>query len=86
MHLDQIVNIQCTDTDKINKGRIVRMHSDDMEDIDEAAGLVYPIWSTSMPSGGTVCEARNRASRLGRLRCMARISLQNVSKLANCPS
>ena len=26
MHLDQIVNIHCTDTDKNNKGRIVRMH------------------------------------------------------------
>ena len=26
MHLDQIVNIHCTDTDKYNKGRVVRMH------------------------------------------------------------
>ena len=26
MHLDQIVNIHCTDTDKNNSGRVVRMH------------------------------------------------------------
>ena len=26
MHLDQVVNIHCTDTDKENKGRVVRMH------------------------------------------------------------
>ena len=27
MHLDQVVNVHCTDTDKENKGRVVRMHS-----------------------------------------------------------
>ena len=26
MHLDQVVNVHCTDTDKENKGRVVRMH------------------------------------------------------------
>ena len=26
MHLDQVVNVHCTDTDKQNKGRVVRMH------------------------------------------------------------
>ena len=26
MYLDQIVNVHCTDTDKENKGRVVRMH------------------------------------------------------------
>ena len=25
MHLDQVVNVHCTDTDKENKGRVVRM-------------------------------------------------------------
>ena len=31
MHLDQIVNIHCTDTYKINKGRVVRMHSNGID-------------------------------------------------------
>ena len=26
MHLDQVVNVHCTDTDKESKGRVVRMH------------------------------------------------------------
>ena len=26
MHLDQVINVHCTDTDKENKGRVVRMH------------------------------------------------------------
>ena len=26
MHLDQVVNVHCTDTEKENKGRVVRMH------------------------------------------------------------
>ena len=26
MHLDQVVKVHCTDTDKENKGRVVRMH------------------------------------------------------------
>ena len=26
MHLDQVVNVHCTDTNKENKGRVVRMH------------------------------------------------------------
>ena len=27
MHLDQFVNVHCTDTDKENNGRVVWMHS-----------------------------------------------------------